>query len=63
MSEQGGSVADPQEVADKIYECATSPTPIHNPVGSDSQMLIALMGDTPRQPFLDKMAQMLLPPQ
>ena len=37
MASQGGTVADPQEVADKIFECATSATPIHNPVGSDSE--------------------------
>ena len=63
MSEQGGSVADPREVADKIYECVTSETPIHNPVGADSQMLVAMMGSAPRQPFLDQLAQMLLPPR
>ena len=61
MAEQGGAVADPQEVADKIFECATRETPIHNPVGSDSQMLVGMMGNPPRQPFLEQMAQMLIP--
>ena len=61
MAEQGGSVADPQEVADKIFECATRETPIHNPVGADSQMLVGLMGHPPRQPFLEQLAAMLIP--
>lgn len=61
MASQSGEVADPQEVADKIFECATSKTPVHNPVGADAEMIIGLMGNAPRQPFLDKMAGMLLP--
>jgi NAD(P)-dependent dehydrogenase (short-subunit alcohol dehydrogenase family) len=63
MARQGGQVADPQEVADTIYECATSETPVHNPVGADVEMLIAMMGTAPRQPFLDKLSEMLLPPR
>jgi NAD(P)-dependent dehydrogenase (short-subunit alcohol dehydrogenase family) len=63
MAMQGGEDADPQEVADKIYECATSDTPVHNPVGADAQMLIGMMGNAPRQDFLDKLEGMLLPPQ
>jgi NAD(P)-dependent dehydrogenase (short-subunit alcohol dehydrogenase family) len=63
MANQGGAVADPQEVADKIYECATSDTPVHNPVGSDAVMLTAMMGQASRQEFLDKLGQMVLPPQ
>ncbi|MEM9598178.1 MAG: SDR family oxidoreductase [Acidobacteriota bacterium] len=61
MAEQGGAVADPQEVADKIFECATAETPTHNPVGADSHMLVELMGSPPRQPFLDHLATMLVP--
>ena len=63
MANQGGTEADPQEVADKIYECATSDTPVHNPVGSDAAMLAEMMGQASRQDFLDKLEQMLLPPQ
>lgn len=63
MAVQGGSEADPQEVADKIFECATSDTPVHNPVGADAQMLAEMMGAAGRQGFLDQIAQMLLPPQ
>ena len=61
MAAQGGNEADPQEVADKICECATSETPIHNPVGADAEMLSGMMSATPRQNFLDKMEAMLLP--
>jgi NAD(P)-dependent dehydrogenase (short-subunit alcohol dehydrogenase family) len=61
MARQSGKEADPREVADKIYECATSDTPIHNPVGADAEMLAGMMSATPRQDFLDKMEAMLLP--
>ena len=61
MATQSGKVADPQEVADKIYECATSETPIHNPVGADSKMLAGMMENSTRQDFLDQLEEMLLP--
>ena len=61
MANQGGTVADPQEVADKIFECATSETPTHNPVGSDSEMLVAMMEGGPRQDFINQFEQMVLP--
>ena len=60
---EGGSEADPQEVADKIYECATSATPVHNPVGKDAQLLMSMMGGPPRQEFLDKVEPLLIPTQ
>jgi NAD(P)-dependent dehydrogenase (short-subunit alcohol dehydrogenase family) len=63
MANQSGQEADPQEVADKIYQCATSDTPIHNPVGADAEMLAGMISPTPRQNFLDKLEQMLLPQQ
>jgi len=40
MAQQSGNVADPQEVADKIWECVNSETPVHNPIGADAQMLV-----------------------
>ena len=63
MAMQGGEEADPQEVANKIYECATSDTPVHNPIGADAEMLAGMISPTPRQDFLDKLEPMLLPPQ
>lgn len=61
MSMQGGSEADPQEVADKIVECATSETPVHNPVGQDAEMLVEMMSAGPRQEFIDRLSAMVLP--
>ena len=61
-SREGGDTADPQEVADKIFECATQPTPVHNPVGRDAEMIMGLIGGPDRQVFLDKVEPLLLPP-
>lgn len=58
---EGGDSADPQEVADKIFECATSDTPVRNPVGKDAEMIMGLMGDPDRQAFLDKVEPLLIP--
>ncbi|MEM7124636.1 MAG: SDR family oxidoreductase [Pseudomonadota bacterium] len=61
MANEGGSLADPQEVADRVYACATSDMPIHNPTGSDAEMLTTMMGQDRRQDFLDQLATMLIP--
>jgi NAD(P)-dependent dehydrogenase (short-subunit alcohol dehydrogenase family) len=61
VSAEGGDTADPQEVADTIYQCATETTPVHNPVGGDAQMLIGMMGGPGRQAFLDQVEPLLLP--
>ena len=63
MAEVGGSLADPQEVADVIYACATNPDmPVHNPTGSDAQMLTGMIDKADnRQVFIDQMREMLLP--
>lgn len=63
MAAQGGVVANPQEVADKIYECATSETPVHNPVGADAEMLAGMKASLPGQAFLDEIAAIVLPPE
>ena len=57
-----GTAADPQEVADRIYECATTDTPVRNPVGKDAELLSGLMANAgPRQAFLDQLEAMLAP--
>ena len=61
VSAEGGDTADPQEVADNIYQGATETTPVHNPVGGDAQMLIGMMGGPGRQAFLDRVEPLLLP--
>lgn len=63
LATQGGSVADPQEVADKILECATTETPVTNPVGADADMVLAMMASGTRQEFLEQLAGMILPPE
>ncbi|MEM9091360.1 MAG: SDR family oxidoreductase [Cyanobacteria bacterium P01_F01_bin.53] len=56
------SVNDPQNVADKIYECATENTPIHNPVGSDAEMLVGMIAAAEsRQAFIDQVTPLLMP--
>ena len=54
-----GAPQDPQIVADKIYECATAETPIHNPVGADAEAVVNMMTGVPRQQFLDGVGAML----
>ncbi|MBD0404996.1 SDR family oxidoreductase [Flammeovirga sp. EKP202] len=61
MQEQSGQVADPQEVADKIYECVTEDMPVHNIVGADAEMLKGMIDSMPRQQFIDTLDEMLLP--
>lgn len=58
---EGGESADPQEVADKIFECATRETPVHNPVGADAQLIVAMLAAPPRDEFLAKAEPLLLP--
>ncbi|MCG7587233.1 SDR family oxidoreductase [Photobacterium sp. OFAV2-7] len=61
MQRLGGKDADPQDVADIIYQCATQPMPIHNAVGADAAMLLDMKLSLPREEFLQKMQEMLLP--
>ena len=57
----GSTPADPQEVADRIFICATQDTPLHNPVGTDAEMIMSMMAAPTRQEFLDKLEPMILP--
>ena len=61
MRMQGGKDSDPREVADKIFECATRDTPIHNVVGADAEMFLEMKNSMAHQDFLDKVAEMALP--
>ena len=57
-----GIPADPQDVANVICVCATSDTPVHNPVGMDAELLVGMMnGADSRQAFLDRLEAMLAP--
>ncbi|MEM9556789.1 MAG: SDR family oxidoreductase [Acidobacteriota bacterium] len=61
MAMQSGRASDPQEVADAIYSCATSDSPVHNPVGADAEMLVTMMRGATRQSFLDQLGAIVLP--
>ena len=58
---EGGETADPQEVADMIYACATTDMPVHNPCGKDARFIMSLTGGPPRQEFLEKVQPLLAP--
>ena len=53
--------ADAQEVADLIYRCAIEDMPVHNPCGTDAQMLVGLSQSPGRQVFYDNLTGLLLP--
>lgn len=53
--------SNPKDVADKIYECATTETPIHNIVGSDVERIVGMKNSMPHQEFLDKMFEICFP--
>ena len=44
-----------------ISGCSSGEAPIHNPSGSDAEMLIGMMGQDKRQTFLDQLEAMLIP--
>lgn len=47
---------DPQEVADKIYDCATKDMPIINPCGADAEHYASLATELDRDQFLKQLA-------
>ena len=61
VESEGGHRADAQEVADMIYTCATTDTPVHNPCGNDAKLILRMAGGPPRQEFLDNVQPLLAP--
>ena len=61
MRKQSGKESDPQEVADKIFECATTESPVHNIVGADAEMLKGMIDSMPREQFINTLKDMLVP--
>ena len=61
MMNQGDQKADPQEVVDVIYKCATEEMPIHNIVGSDAEILIQMKTTLPQDEFHQKMSEFIMP--
>lgn len=63
MENIGGKKADPQEVADKIYECATTNAPVHNIIGADAEMVMGMKDSMSSQEFFEKISEMITPPE
>lgn len=61
MSTQGGQVANPQDVADKIFVCATQETLITNPVGNDALQLVGVMKQKSEAEFYAMLKQLTVP--
>lgn len=61
MRNHSGKEADPQEVADMIFACATESMPIHNVAGSDARMLLEMKESQPTPEFLQAISEMLIP--
>ena len=56
-----GKDAEPQDVADMIYACATEEMPMHNVVGVDAHMLYDMKLSKPPHVFEKRMAEMFMP--
>lgn len=61
MSLESGSKSDPQEVADKVYECATEKTPIHNVSGKDAEAMLHLKQSKSEEELMKTISDMLIP--
>ena len=61
LQRQSGAEADPQEVADKVLECATSDAPVHNVCGADAERIVQMLESMPRQEFVEAMSDMVTP--
>ncbi|MEM7115069.1 MAG: hypothetical protein AAF614_21705 [Chloroflexota bacterium] len=62
-SRQPGEESDPQEVADLIYQCATSDMPIHNVVGADAHRLLGMKNGMPHEEFIASIGALTMPPE
>lgn len=61
MRQQGEQKSDPQEVADKIYHCATEETPVHNVSGADAEAIKQMLTTMPESEFMKTISDMLVP--
>lgn len=61
MRQYSGSEADPQEVADMIFACATKEMPVHNISGADAEMLQKMKDSQNSEEFLKELSKMLIP--
>ncbi|QIZ75772.1 SDR family oxidoreductase [Ferrimonas lipolytica] len=61
MMQQGNQQADPAEVAEKIYQCVTESTPVHNVSGVDAQQVLEMKQTLPKAALLATLSQVLVP--
>lgn len=61
MIEQGNQTSDPQEVADKVFKCATEKTPIHNVSGKDAEDMRNMLKTMPENELMKMISDMIVP--
>lgn len=61
MRQQGGQESNPQEVADKIFECATEETPIHNVSGNDAEAVFKMTKTMSEEELINTVSNMFIP--
>lgn len=61
LRSQGSGESNPQEVADKIYLCATQETPVHNVSGDDAEAMRNLLKTMPENEFMKMISDMIIP--
>ncbi len=61
MRKQGNQESNPQEVADKIFECATEETPIHNVSGSDAEAMLQMKKAMNEAALMKTISDMFIP--
>ncbi|GAD79975.1 SDR family oxidoreductase [Vibrio ezurae] len=61
MRQQGTRESDPHEVADKIYQCVTEDTPVHNVSGSDAEAILQMKKSMPEDQLMKAVSDMFVP--
>ncbi|WP_068475710.1 SDR family oxidoreductase [Saccharicrinis aurantiacus] len=61
LRSQGNGESDPQEVANKIYLCATEETPVHNVSGDDAEAMRNMLKTMPENEFMKMISDMIVP--
>jgi len=61
MRQQGNQESDPQEVADKVYQCVTEKTPIHNVSGKDAEAMLQMKKSMSEEELMKTISDMLIP--
>lgn len=61
MRAEGNQESDPQEVADKIWQCATEETPIHNVSGKDAEAMLQMKKSMSEKELMKTVSDMFIP--